>query len=259
MATSGDTEPAAASEHPGGLPDRKGPEGPHPPGEAERHFSHRTGWLRASVLGANDGIVSTAALILGVAAASDDRAFILTAGVAALVAGALSMALGEYVSVSSQRDSEHADIAKERWELENVPERELAELTAIYRRKGLNPRLAREVAEELTHHDALATHLTEELGITEQMQARPLQAALSSAAAFSVGAALPLLAAALAGPSVRLGVIAVAALLSLTVLGVVGAVAGGAHPARPTLRVVVGGAIAMALTMVIGRLIGTAV
>jgi VIT1/CCC1 family predicted Fe2+/Mn2+ transporter len=211
------------------------------------------------VLGANDGIVSTAALILGVAAATEDRAFILTAGIAALVAGALSMALGEYVSVSSQRDSEHADIAKERWELENVPERELAELTAIYRRKGLNPKLAREVAEELTHHDALTTHLTEELGITEQMQARPLQAGLSSAAAFSVGAALPLLAAAVAGPSVRLGVIAGAALLSLTALGILGAVAGGANPVRPTLRVVVGGAIAMGLTMVIGRVIGTAV
>jgi len=231
----------------------------HPPGHGERHFSHRMGWLRASVLGANDGIVSTAALILGVAAADASRSVVLTAGVAGLVAGALSMGLGEYVSVSSQRDSERADIAKEKWELENVPDRELAELTSIYRHKGLSPHLARQVAEELTRHDALTTHLTEELGITEQMQARPMQAALSSTTAFTVGAALPLMAAAAAGAGVRIPVIVVAALVALTILGVLGAVAGGANPVKPTARVVVGGALAMGLTMLIGRLIGTSV
>jgi VIT1/CCC1 family predicted Fe2+/Mn2+ transporter len=229
------------------------------PQHGERHLSHRIGWLRASVLGANDGIVSTAALILGVAAADASRAAVLTAGVAGLASGALSMALGEYVSVSSQRDSERADIAKERWELEHVPDRELAELTAIYREKGLSPGLARQVAEELTRHDALGTHLVEELGITEQMQARPFQAAWSSAASFSVGAGIPLLAAALAGSSGRIPIVLVAALVALTVLGALGALAGGARPARPTVRVVAGGAVAMGLTMVIGRLVGTAV
>lgn len=228
-------------------------------GHGERHYSHRSGWLRASVMGANDGIVSTAALILGVAAADSSRTVVLTAGVAALVAGALSMGLGEYVSVSSQRDSMRSDIAKERWELENVPERELVELTAIYRHKGLSPRLAREVAEELTQVDALHAHLTEELGITEQTKARPMQAALSSAAAFAVGAGLPLGAAALSGNEVHIAVIVIAALVALTFLGVAGAVLGGAKPLRPTTRVVVGGAAAMGLTMAIGSLVGAAV
>jgi VIT1/CCC1 family predicted Fe2+/Mn2+ transporter len=228
-------------------------------GHGERHYSHRSGWLRASVMGANDGIVSTAALILGVAAADSSRTVVLTAGVAALVAGALSMGLGEYVSVSSQRDTMRSDIAKERWELENVPERELAELTAIYRQKGLSPRLAREVAAELTHRDALNAHLSAELGITEQTRARPVQAALSSAAAFAVGAGLPLAAAALTGTEVQMSVIVVAALVALTVLGSAGALLGGARPWRPTARVVVGGGAAMALTMAIGHLVGTTV
>ena len=225
----------------------------------ERHYSHRVGWLRAAVLGANDGIVSTAALVLGVAAAQASRDAVLTAGVAGLAAGALSMGLGEYVSVSSQRDTEKADIAKERWELEHVPERELAELTAIYREKGLSPRLAREVAEELTHHDALRTHLVEELGITEQTQARPLVAAGSSALAFSVGAAIPLIAAAVAGSPPSILVILAAALVALALLGVVSALTGGARPGRPMARIIVGGAAAMAITMGIGRLVGTAV
>jgi vacuolar iron transporter family protein len=251
MSTSRETPPPAGH---GADP------GPGPAlGHGERHFSHRAGWLRASVLGANDGIVSTAALILGVAAADASRDVVLTAGAAGLVAGALSMAVGEYVSVSSQRDSERADIATERWELENVPDRELAELTAIYREKGLSQRLAREVAEELTHHDALGTHLVEELGITEQMQARPLQAAWTSAVAFSLGAGLPLLAATLTSSSLRIPVVIVAALVALTLLGATGALAGGANPLRPTARVVVGGAAAMAATMAIGRLIGVAV
>lgn len=233
------------------------------PPHKERHLSHRAGWLRATVLGANDGIISTAALILGVAAADSGRDAVLTAGIAGLTAGALSMGLGEYVSVSSQRDSELADIAKERWELTHVPERELAELTSIYTAKGLSPELAHEVAVELTAHDALGTHLVEELGITESSQARPLQAAASSVLSFAVGAALPLLAAAVvpadAAVGIRIAVTVVVTLLALVVLGVAGAVLGGAHPGRPTARVVVGGAAAMAATMVIGALFGTAV
>lgn len=263
MTTSGERtgrQPDPVGDIPAASTPRPASGGPGPAlGHGERHFSHRVGWLRASVLGANDGIVSTAALVLGVAAAEASRSAVLTAGVAGGVAGALSMALGEYVSVSSQRDSEQADIAKERWELEHVPERELAELTAIYREKGLSPELARQVAEELHRVDPLRAHLVEELGITEQMQARPFQAAWSSAASFSVGAALPLLAAALAGSSVRIAVILIAALLALTVLGTLGALAGGASPYRPTARVVIGGAVAMGLTMLIGHLIGTAV
>ena len=229
----------------------------------ERHLSHRTGWLRATVLGANDGIISTAALILGVAAADASRSAVLTAGMAGLTAGALSMGLGEYVSVSSQRDTEQADIAKERWELANVPERELAELTAIYQEKGLSHDLAREVAVELTHHDALQTHLVEELGITEDTVARPAQAAGSSMLSFAVAAALPLLAAATVSDSgssgVRIAVILVVAVLALLGLGVAGARLGGVKVGRPAGRVVLGGIAAMALTMVIGKLFGTAI
>ena len=229
----------------------------------ERHLSHRTGWLRATVLGANDGIISTAALILGVAAADASRAAVLTAGMAGLTAGALSMGLGEYVSVSSQRDTEQADIAKERWELANVPDRELAELTAIYQEKGLSHDLAREVAVELTDHDALQTHLVEELGITEDTVARPGQAAGSSMLSFAVGAAFPLLAAAAvsasASTSARIAVTLVAAVLALLALGVAGATLGGVRVGRPAARVVLGGIAAMALTMVIGKLFGTAI
>lgn len=229
----------------------------------ERHLSHRSGWLRASVLGANDGIISTAALILGVAASDAGRSAILTAGIAGLSAGAMAMGMGEYVSVSSQRDTENADIAKEVWELENVPDRELAELTAIYQEKGLDHELAREVATRLTEKDALRIHLIEELGITEATMARPWQAALSSMASFALGAALPLIAAAVvpasAATSVRIIVTIVVAIIALLALGLAGARAGGAHPFRPTVRVVVGGIAAMAVTMAIGKLFGTAV
>ncbi len=225
----------------------------------ERHLSHRTGWLRAAVLGANDGIISTASLILGVAAADASRDAILTAGVAGLSAGALAMGMGEYISVSSQRDTERADIAKEVWELENTPERELAELTAIYQEKGLKHDLAREVAIELTAHNALEIHLIEELGITEETIARPLQAAWSSMASFALGAVLPLLAAALAPAGARIAITLVVALLALFALGIAGAKAGGAKVGRSTMRVVTGGILAMAITMAIGKLFGAAV
>jgi len=232
------------------------------PPHKERHLSHRAGWLRATVLGANDGIISTAALILGVVAADADRTAVLTAGIAGLTAGALSMGLGEYVSVSSQRDSEQADIAKEQWELANVPDRELAELTAIYQEKGLDHDLAREVATKLTEHDALKTHLVEELGITETTLARPVQAMTSSTASFAIGAALPLLAAAAVPDSstalVRIVAIVLVAVVALLVLGTTAAVLGGAKVGRPTARVVFGGLLAMAATMVIGWIFGTA-
>jgi VIT1/CCC1 family predicted Fe2+/Mn2+ transporter len=232
------------------------------PPHKERHLSHRAGWLRATVLGANDGIISTAALILGVVAADADRTAVLTAGIAGLTAGALSMGLGEYVSVSSQRDSEQADIAKEQWELANVPDRELAELTAIYQEKGLDHDLAREVATKLTEHDALRTHLVEELGITETTLARPVQAMASSTASFAIGAALPLLAAAAVPDSstalVRIVAIVLVAVVALLVLGTTAAVLGGAKVGRPTARVVFGGLLAMAATMVIGWIFGTA-
>lgn len=224
----------------------------------ERHLSHRANWLRASVLGANDGIISTAALILGVAAADASRSAVLTAGIAGLTAGAMSMGLGEYVSVSSQRDTERADIAKEIWELENTPERELAELTAIYQERGLSHELARRVALELTEHDALGTHLTEELGITEATLARPTQAAITSMASFAIGAALPLLAAAMAAQGGRILTTLIVAVVALIALGILGARVGGAPPLRPTLRVVLGGILAMGVTMAIGGLFGVA-
>jgi VIT1/CCC1 family predicted Fe2+/Mn2+ transporter len=225
----------------------------------ERHLSHRANWLRASVLGANDGIISTAALILGVAAADASRSAVLTAGIAGLTAGSRAMGLGEYVSVSSQRDTERADIAKEIWELENTPERELAELTAIYQERGLKHDLARQVAIELTEHDALGTHLTEELGITEDSLARPMQAASTSMISFAVGAAFPLIAAAMAAQGNRILGTLIIAIIALLALGIAGARLGGAAPLRPTLRVVVGGIIAMAVTMAIGKVFGTAV
>ncbi len=225
----------------------------------ERHLSHRTGWLRASVLGANDGIISTASLILGVAASNASHNAILTAGVAGMSAGALAMGMGEYISVSSQRDTERADIAKEVWELENVPERELSELTAIYMEKGLSRDLAHDVAVQLTEKDALRIHLIEELGITEETIARPLQAAFSSMASFALGAILPLLAAAVAPSGARIATTLVVALVALFALGVAGAKAGGANPTRATLRVVVGGILAMGITMAIGKIFGAAV
>jgi vacuolar iron transporter family protein len=225
----------------------------------EGHFSHRIGLLRAMVLGANDGIISTACLILGVAAADGTRNAIITAGVAGLVAGAASMAIGEYVSVSSQRDAEQADIAKETWELEHTPEHELDELTAIYKGKGLTQELARAVAVQLTKEDALKVHMAEELGITHLTLARPVQASVSSAGSFSVGAAIPLIAVALAASSQRIATTVVVAVLALVALGISSAKAGGAHPLRPTFRVVFGGLVAMAFTMAVGRLVGSAV
>jgi len=225
----------------------------------EGHFSHRIGLLRAMVLGANDGIISTACLILGVAAADGTRNAIITAGVAGLVAGAASMAIGEYVSVSSQRDAEQADIAKETWELEHTPEHELDELTAIYKGKGLTQELARAVAVQLTKEDALKVHMAEELGITHLTLARPVQASVSSAGSFSVGAAIPLIAVALAASSQRIATTVVVAVLALVALGISSAKAGGAHPLRPTFRVVFGGLVAMAFTMAVGHFVGSAV
>jgi VIT1/CCC1 family predicted Fe2+/Mn2+ transporter len=232
---------------------------PRSPAHPERHLSHRAAWLRAAVLGANDGIVSTASLLLGVAAAEVSSGALLATGVAALAAGAFSMAVGEYVSVSSQRDAEQADIARERYELERFPRAELEELTGIYVTKGLSPPLAREVAVELSKGDQLAVHLAEELGITEASRARPLQAMASSAASFAAGAAVPLLTMAASPASLRIPVTAAAALVALGGLGAVGARAGGARLGRPTVRVLLGGALAMAATMVIGRLVGTSV
>ena len=225
----------------------------------EGHGGTRIGLLRAVVLGANDGIISTACLVLGVAAASASRSAILTVGLAGLVAGAASMALGEYISVSSQRDAEDANIAKEKWELANVPEHELEELTAIYVHKGLNPDLARQVAEELTAGDALKIHLAEELGISEHSRAQPIEAMVGSAAAFSVGAAVPLVAIAISSTSNRIVVTIAIVVVALLGLGAAGARAGGAHPVRPIVRVVLGGLVAIGLTMAVGKLFGTSI
>jgi len=222
----------------------------------EVHLSHRSNWLRAAVLGANDGIVSTASLVLGVAAAGTSRTAILTAGISGWVAGAMSMAAGEYVSVSSQRDAENADLKLEARELRDDPTGELRELAVIYERRGLDPPLAAQVAEALTRRDALAAHARDELGLDEQRLARPLQAAWASAAAFSLGAIVPLIAMALAPASAREGVAVAVTLVALWVLGYVGAVLGGAHPRPATIRVVVWGALAMAVTSVIGALVG---
>ncbi|CAB4365095.1 MAG: VIT family protein [Actinobacteria bacterium] len=227
--------------------------------ESEVHFGHRIGWLRAMVLGANDGIISIAALLLGMAAADSDRSTLLTAGMAGLVAGAVSMALGEYVSVASQRDSEHSDIAKERWELEHQSEMELSELAAIYRSRGLSPALAHEVATQLTDHDALGAHLRDELGISADDLARPMQAAGSSAVAFIIGGVIPMVAASLASMSMRISMILGVTVVALIGLGFTGAKAGGAKPGRPIVRVLIGGAAAMGFTMLVGKLFGAAI
>ena len=225
----------------------------------ETHAVERIGWLRAAVLGANDGIVSTASLIVGVAAAAADKGPIMVAGVAGLVAGAMSMTAGEYVSVSSQADTEAADLARERRELAEMPELELAELTGIYVTRGLPEPLARQVAEALTAHDAIGTHARDELGLAEMHRARPIQAALTSAATFAVGAALPLLAAMLL-PLGQLAIgVSLAALLFLMLLGAVGAKAGGAPVGKGVLRVTFWGVLAMAATYAIGSLFGTSV
>jgi VIT1/CCC1 family predicted Fe2+/Mn2+ transporter len=226
------------------------------PRHSERHRLHRAGWLRAAVLGANDGIVSTASLIIGVAAASGARSDILLAGIAGLVAGAMSMAAGEYVSVSSQADAEAADLAREAIELETDHAGERAELAAIYRGRGLDAATAEAVAVQLTAHDAIGAHARDELGISEFSAARPVQAALASAAAFTGGAALPLgVAVVVPVASLAIGV-ALASLLSLGLLGAVAAQAGGAPIARSVVRVTFWGALAMALTAGIGRLFG---
>lgn len=224
----------------------------------ERHFTHRVGWLRAAVLGANDGIVSTAALVVGVAAAGAERQVLLVSGVAGLVAGAMSMAAGEYVSVSSQADTERSDLARERAELAADPVAELNELAAIYTSRGLEPALARTVAEQLTAHDALGAHARDELGITEELAARPVQAALSSAATFAVGAALPLALAALVPLPRVVAVVSAGSLVCLAILGAAAAGAGGADRWRGALRVTVWSALALALTAAVGRIFGVA-
>jgi VIT1/CCC1 family predicted Fe2+/Mn2+ transporter len=222
----------------------------------ETHRTERIGWLRAAVLGANDGIVSTASLVVGVAAAEATHGNIMVAGVAGMVAGAMSMAAGEYVSVSSQADTEAADLNRERKELATDSESELIELTAIYVGRGLDESLARQVAEQLTKHDALATHARDELGISDKTTARPVQAAFASAATFAVGAALPLLAAFLTPVSLIAVVVSVLSLGFLALLGGISAYIGGAPVARAVARVTFWGALAMAATAGIGRLFG---
>ncbi len=223
---------------------------------SEFHRSHRIGWLRAAVLGANDGIVSTASLIIGVAAAHASQATILLTGVAGLVAGAMSMAAGEYVSVSSQSDTETADLAKERLELETDQESELKELTGIYVGRGLTPNLAQQVALQLTAHDALGAHARDELGINEMMNARPVQASLASALSFAVGAALPLLIAYIAPPANTVLNVAVMSLIFLAALGGLAAKAGGANMWKGASRVAFWGVLAMAATAGVGSLFG---
>jgi VIT1/CCC1 family predicted Fe2+/Mn2+ transporter len=223
----------------------------------EVHLSHRSNWLRAGVLGANDGIVSTASLVIGVAASGASGASIVVAGIAGLVAGALSMAAGEYVSVSSQRDAEQADIRLEERELRRDPQGELRELAGVYEKRGLPPALASEVAVALSRRGALAAHARDELGLDEQRLARPFQAAWTSALSFSAGAALPLIAVAATPARARVGAAVVVTLISLGVLGDLGARLGGAPRRRATARVVAWGAIAMAITAGIGALVGT--
>jgi VIT1/CCC1 family predicted Fe2+/Mn2+ transporter len=226
--------------------------------DLEHHRIHRSGWLRAAVLGANDGIVSTASLIVGVAAASASRGGILLAGTAGLVAGAMSMAAGEYVSVKSQEDTEQADLKMESDALENHREEEEQELAAIYRERGLDESLAEEVARQLMRHDALGAHARDEIGITTELGARPIQAAVWSAVAFSLGAAVPVATAAIAPTSSLLWVVPGLAIVLLGALGAIAAIAGGASPVRGAVRVCFWGSLAMGLTAVVGRLFGIA-
>ena len=223
----------------------------------ENHFAHRTGWLRATVLGANDGIVSTASLIVGVAAAQSSHESIVVAGLAGLIAGAMSMAAGEYVSVSSQADTERADLDRERIELATDHELELAELAAIYVERGLDAELARQVAIQLMAHDALGAHGRDELGITETLSAQPTQAALASAGAFAVGASLPLLLVFVVPRAALVWAVSSASLVFLALLGALAARTGGAPVGRATLRVAFWGALAMGLTAAVGALFGT--
>ncbi|WDA42390.1 VIT1/CCC1 transporter family protein [Erythrobacter sp. BLCC-B19] len=223
------------------------------------HYVHRTGWLRAAVLGANDGIISVASLIIGVAAASPDKGAVMVAGVAALIAGAMSMAAGEYISVSSQADSEQADIAREAEALAQTPQDEEAELAAIYVARGLSPATAALVARELSAADPLAAHVRDELGLSDHLAARPLQAALASGATFSGAAAVPLLAAWLAPAGSVMAIVVAVSILALAGLGALGAKAGAAPLIPATLRVVGWGAFAMASTAAVGRLFGVSV
>lgn len=225
----------------------------------ERHRSTRIGWLRAAVLGANDGIVSTASLVIGVAAAGADRSAVLIAGLAGLVAGAMSMAAGEYVSVHSQADTEQADLEREKRELAVDVEGEIMELAGIYVKRGLTPELAREVAVQLMDHDALGAHARDELGITEISIARPFQAAFFSAVSFGVGASLPLIAAAIAPWNSILYVVAGSSLIALVVLGALAARVGGASIVVGAVRVLFWGTAAMAVTAFVGRLFGSTV
>ncbi len=226
---------------------------------SERHLMARVGWLRAAVLGANDGLLSTASLIVGVAAAEASKGAVLVSGVAGLVAGAMSMAAGEYVSVSSQSDTEKADLAREAAELAAAPAAELDELAGIYVARGVQPDTARAVAQQLMAHDSLGAHARDELGITSFTTARPVQAALTSAATFATGAALPLVTVAIAPDDVLLAAVALSAFVGLGVLGAMGARAGGANVPRSMIRVVFWGVLAMAVTAGIGRLFGTVV
>jgi vacuolar iron transporter family protein len=225
----------------------------------ERHRSHRAGWLRASVLGANDGLVSVASLMVGIASSGASSATLLLTGVAGLVAGAMSMAAGEYVSVKSQSDTENADMARERKELTEEPDLELAELAGIYRMRGLDAELAQKVAEQLTAKDAFSAHLRDELGITETLRARPLQAALASALAFAFGAIIPLIAAWLSPATYASLSIGIATVISLAALGSTAAILGGAPVLKGALRVLFWGVAAMILTALIGRLFGASV
>lgn len=229
---------------------------PHP---EESHKSHRAAWLRAAVLGVNDGTVSTSSLMLGVSAASTSRAAVLTAGFAGLVAGAMSMAMGEYVSVSSQRDSERADLDIERRSLRANPDGELAELANIYEERGLESKLARQVAEQLHANDALAAHARDELGIDHEDLAKPMQAALASAVSFSIGAIVPIVAALLTHSTKNALPIVIASLIALAVSGAIGAYIGGGHKVRAAARVLIGGSAAMAITFAVGHLIGASV
>lgn len=226
---------------------------------AETHKSHRIGWLRAAVLGANDGIVSTASLIVGVAAANTGRSNVLVAGVAGLVSGAISMAAGEYVSVSSQSDTENADLQREKHELATAPDAELDELRGIYMERGLDADLALQVAQQLTARGALTAHARDELGISDKNVARPIQAAMASAATFSVGAALPLVTAAIAPFSNLIMIVSGLSLVFLAALGALAARAGGASVWKGALRVTFWSALAMALTAIVGKFFGTVV
>lgn len=228
-------------------------------GHLERHRTDRIGWLRAAVLGANDGIVSTASLVVGVAAASASHGNIMVTGVAGLVAGAMSMAAGEYVSVHSQADTEQADLSRERAELEMSPVAELGELTAIYVKRGLTPALAGQVAKQLMAHDAIGAHALDELGISTTLNARPVQAAMASAASFAVGATLPLVVTAFAPDQSLIAWVSGISLVFLAGLGIVAARAGGAGALKGAWRVMFWGALAMAITAAVGKLFGAVV